>query len=663
MKNKISKLLSVLFVLICFAVPVFVGDMNTEAADTTSIIENYTADAASTYFKNNTAPTCKTDGYIFAGWYAEDDTVVTDETTGEENFTGNPVVTLVGYMHENVKALFVEESVLDVKGQIAILDNEDGTADDGNMDVATVTDTTKANLRLVTSVDSLKYQNVGFEISYTYDETPVSTGSVTNYVYKNLTVVDGTDGAADEKMVPSKVFSKRSQYFKACTVNGVPKDAFDTDFSVRAYWVTVDGAKVYGSSTALNKSVQAGIYHTYEAGVDTTYYKELESAVASVAASETEATVTLFKDAEVESDMEITGIVKVTNREGADVTLYRAATLTDYNMFSLSGGTLTIAGTTDANSIVLDGKSAEGTEVAGVTLVYSDGGALSVQMTTLKNVKNTVNNDGGAIHAKGGTLNLENSKFVNNYSKYGAAIRTTATTIITNCEFGTEYYGNTAITQGGAIYNNGTTVKIYDSQFLYNKAETGGAIVNNAGTLVIVNSKFADNEAVKNGGAINTNKGSNLTLTAENETGDDSLAIFINNKVTDGDTGTNGGGAINMSNGSLTIEGYCFENNSSAKLAGAIRTANGTREIIDATFTGNYTTGDAGYGGAIFIGGIGAKISNTTFEGNYTEGSAAHGGALYLAKPVANTTLEKITYVDNSVKGTDSEGADLYSVE
>ena len=663
MKNKISKLLSVLFVLICFAVPVFVGDMKTEAADTTSIIETYTADAASTYFKNNTAPTCKTDGYIFAGWYAEDDTVVTDETTGEENFTGNPVVTLVGYMHENVKALFVEESVLDVKGQIAILDNEDGTADDGNMDVATVTDTTKANLRLVTSVDSLKYQNVGFEISYTYDETPVSTGSVTNYVYKNLTVVDGTDGAADEKMVPSKVFSKRSQYFKACTVNGVPKDAFYTDFSVRAYWVTVDGAKVYGSSTALNKSVQAGIYHTYEAGVDTTYYKELESAVASVAASETEATVTLFKDAEVESDMEITGIVKVTNREGADVTLYRAATLTDYNMFSLSGGTLTIAGTTDANSIVLDGKSAEGTEVAGVTLVYSDGGALSVQMTTLKNVKNTVNNDGGAIHAKGGTLNLENSKFVNNYSKYGAAIRTTATTIITNCEFGTEYYGNTAITQGGAIYNNGTTVKIYDSQFLYNKAETGGAIVNNAGTLVIVNSKFADNEAVKNGGAINTNKGSNLTLTAENETGDDSLAIFINNKVTDGDTGTNGGGAINMSNGSLTIEGYCFENNSSAKLAGAIRTANGTREIIDATFTGNYTTGDAGYGGAIFIGGIGAKISNTTFEGNYTEGSAAHGGALYLAKPVANTTLEKITYVDNSVKGTDSEGADLYSVE
>ena len=31
--------------------------------------------------------------------------VITDETTGEEYFTGSPIVTLVGYMHENVKAL------------------------------------------------------------------------------------------------------------------------------------------------------------------------------------------------------------------------------------------------------------------------------------------------------------------------------------------------------------------------------------------------------------------------------------------------------------------------------------------------------------------------------------------------------------------------------
>ena len=91
MKKKMSKLLLALIVLSGFAVSVLGGNFDTEAADEspTYVVENYTADVASTYFKNNTAPTCKTDGYIFAGWYAEDDTVATDETTGEEYFTGN----------------------------------------------------------------------------------------------------------------------------------------------------------------------------------------------------------------------------------------------------------------------------------------------------------------------------------------------------------------------------------------------------------------------------------------------------------------------------------------------------------------------------------------------------------------------------------------------
>lgn len=659
--------MAVLFVLICFAVPVFVGDMKTEAADTTSIIETYTADAASTYFKNNTAPTCKTDGYIFAGWYAEDDTVEVDETTGEEYFTGNPVVTLVGYMHENVKALFVEKSVLDVKGQIAILDNADGSADDGNLEVATVTETTKANLRLVTSVDSLKYQNVGFEISYTYDETPVSTGSVTNYVYKNLTVVDGTDGAADEKMVPSKVFSKRSKYFKACTVNGVPKDAFNTDFSVRAFWQTADGATVYGSSTPISKSVQAGIYHTYEAGVDTTYYKELESAVASVAASETEATVTVFKNAEVESDMGISGIVTITNREGANVTIYRGAVLkgSTYNMFSAtSGSTLKVIGTTDENSIVLDGRTADGATVDGDSLVSSETATIYIENVTLRNAKNTTNNNGGAIQASKGTLTVKNVCFVENSAKTGAAIRTSATKAeISNCVFGEAEIGNEVTADGGAIYNQSKNMTIVNSKFLHNTAQArGGAIYNNAGTIIVKNSKFENNTALTNGGAINTGStGASLTLTAQNDDGDSSLAKFIGNQAQDA---SYGGGAINMTTGNLIITGYIFENNHAKMIGGAIRTGGGTtRTITDATFKGNYTKGDKGYGGAVYIGGTGVVISNTTFEGNYTEGSGAHGGALYLAKPVANTTLENITYIDNAVNGSGAEEADLYSVE
>lgn len=653
MKKITSKFIVALFVLMCLALPVFVGNMETEAADPTYVVEEYSFDKASPYFKNDTPPT--KEGYVFAGWYAADDIVVTDATTGEGYFEGTPLVTLVGYMHETVQALFVEESVLAVKGQIAITEE----TDDENADVTSVTEGATADLRLVTSVDSLKYQKVGFDVSYTYNGTAYTKESVTNYVYKQLKDVNGTDATDEVFTQPNQIFSTCSQYFKACTVSGIPYGAFETGLSVQAYWITADGATVYG--TEVIKSVQDGIYDTYEAGVGETYYKVLEDAVASVAASETEATVTLFKDAEVASDMEITGQVKVTNRAGANVTIYRAAELTSANVFSVAdGGTLTIEGTTDENSIVLDGRTAGGTEVNGASLVYSDTSTLSIKNATLQNAKNTTTNDGGAIHAKAGTLSVENVKFIDNYSNYGAAIRTTAPTTITNCNFGEENKGNVAVTQGGAVYNNGTTIDIYDSNFVYNKATTGGAIVNNAGTIVIENTKFAYNEAVKNGGAINTNKGSSLTLTAKEG---DTLAVFLANKVTNGETNTNGGGAINMSNGSLSITGYRFENNSSAKLAGAIRTAAGTRTITGATFIGNYTTGDAGWGGAIFIGGTGAKISHTKFEGNYTNGSEAHGGALYLAKPVANTTLENITYISNAVNGSGSEGADIYSVE
>lgn len=668
MKNKTSKFIVALFVLICLALPVFVGNMETEAADSTSIVETYTFDAASPYFKNNTAPTCKTDGYIFAGWFAEDDTVATDETTGEEYFVGSPVVTLVGYMHENVKALFVEESVLSVKGQIAILDNADGSAGDDDTTVATVTDTTKANLRLVTTVDSLKYQQVGFEVSYDNVEEPIK--SVTNYVYKNLTVVDGTDGAADEKMVPYEVevFSKRSQYFKACTVSGIPVDAFNMSFSVRAFWKTADGATVYGSSTPISKSVQAGIYHTYEAGVGTTYYKELESAVASVAASETEATVTVFKNAEVESDMEVTGIVKVTNREDADVTIYRAATLKSVNVFSVaSGANLTIIGTEDENSIVFDGRTATLSEVSSTApLIYnSQSGELTITNATIQHAKdtstNTTTGSAGAIFNYKGILTLTSARFLTNTGTYGAAVRTASggTTTIIGCTFGgeNEGEGNNVTKDGGAIYNQGTT-NVVDSHFLGNTSTGNGGAVCNHGSghlFSAEDSRFLNNVASGAGGAIANVSSATLILTKV----DGDNAVFEGNE-----SKATGGGAINMTGGNLTVTGYTFSGNYTVGAGGAIRTYAGTtRTITGATFVGNYTTGDEGYGGAVYIDGTGAEISGTTFRENHTKGSSAHGGALYLAKPVANTTLDNITYIDNEVRGTGSEGKDLYSVE
>lgn len=670
MKNTTSKFIVALLAVFCFAVPAFVGNVDAEAADTTEsmyVVESYTFDEASPYFKDNTAPTYEPGGYVFAGWYAEGENVNT-ETTGEGYFAGSPVVTLVGYMHENVQALFVKESVLDVKGQIAILDNADGSAGDDNTEVATVTSTTNANLRLITSVDSLKYQQVGFEINYPYNNATVTTGSETNYVYKSLTVVDGTGESADTTLTPSEVFAKCSQYFKACTVSGIPKDAFETEFLVRAYWITADGATVYGSDTMLSKSVQEGIYHTYEAGVGTMYYKELEAAVASVSASETEATVTVFKNAEVASDTEVTGIVKVTNREDAKVTIYRAATLTSANVFSVaSGAKLTIIGTEDENSIVFDGRTATLSEVSSTApLIYnSQSGELTITNATIQHAKDTSTNattgSAGAIFNYKGILTVTNARFLTNTGTYGAAVRTAAggTTTITGCTFGgeNEGEGNNVTKDGGAIYNQGTT-NVVDSHFLGNTSTgNGGAVCNHGSGHVFSaeDSRFLNNVASGAGGAIANVSSATLILTKV----DSDNAVFKGNE-----SRTTGGGAINMTGGNLTVTGYTFSGNYTVGAGGAIRTYAGTtRTITGATFEGNYTTGDEGHGGAVYIGGTGAEISGTTFKENHTKGSSAHGGALYLAKPVANTTLSDITYVDNDVKGTGSEGADLYSVE
>ena len=659
MKNKACKLTVALLLLFCLAVPIFVGNMETEAADTTSIVEPYDATDAKTFFDNDTAPDCKTDGYIFAGWYAETDKVVTDSVTGQEYFEGSPLTSLTGYTGTTVQALFVEQSVLGVKGQIAIIDGDDDV-NVANLD-ASAEDAATANLRLVTSVDTKKYASVGFKVSYTYNNSPQFGESITNFVYPYLTYVDGE--GKDETLLPYEVFSERSKYFKACTLSGIPIDAFDMEVSVNTFWTTVDGAKVYGSEAVI-KTVQEGVYHTYEAGVDetadgvtkATYYKVLEAALDAVK-TDTK-TVTLFKDAEVASDTEISGTVTITNLSGKDVTLYRASNLTSANMFSVaSGGTLNILGSEDEESIVLDGNQVS----AKVTLVDSDGGGLKTENATLQNVLCEVDDRGGAIQASGGTLSLINTYFYNNTSSTGGAVRTSATTTITGCVF-SENHASVGKSQGGAIYNQGNTT-VVDTEFLNNEATSnGGAIYNLGSYFEAVNSKFAYNTTLSGpAGAIGTvkdgTKNATLILRAENEKGNSNLAVFEGNEA-----GATGGGAINMTNGTLEVTGYAFNSNHAIGQGGAIRSNAGTsRTINGATFTDNYTNNTNGHGGAVYLNGnlSNSSISSTKFDNNGTKGSTSHGGAVYITKNAATkTTISGSTFTYNYVSSGSTNGND-----
>lgn len=96
---------------------------------------------------------------------------------------------------------------------------------------------------------------------------------------------------------------------------------------------------------------------------------------------------------------------------------------------------------------------------------------------------------GGAISNNGGTLNISNSIFNDNFGGSGGAISNNGTANITNVTF----IENSAISSGGAIYNEGT-LTVNNSVF-YNNSAGSGAGINNwfGGTVSVSNSTFSAN--------------------------------------------------------------------------------------------------------------------------------------------------------------------------
>ena len=168
----------------------------------------------------NSAPDAEP-GYIFAGWYQDADCTEPLSVDTKEG---------------KAYAKFVDETVLTVKAQIT---------------AGTTADSEQADIRFVTTVDTLDYEKVGFEV--TANGITKTFGS--NIVYKQLYAVDSNDVLTTYK--PNEQFSTTSTYFKACTIKGVLNRSFDVEWNVRPYWVTNDGTIVYGESAV--KTVRMGL--------------------------------------------------------------------------------------------------------------------------------------------------------------------------------------------------------------------------------------------------------------------------------------------------------------------------------------------------------------------------------------------------------------------
>ena len=148
-------------------------------------------------------------GKVFAGYYTDD--TYTTPSNGETSYPK-----------------FVDEDVLKVKCQLTHLANEND-------------DSTR--IRVVTTVDSTRYQKVGFFVS-------VDGGAEQEYATTKVARrIVGTDGLANLEYEPS-VFSAESQYF--CAYNFTVGSAkFGTALSFTPFWVTMDGTEVRGEERTI----------------------------------------------------------------------------------------------------------------------------------------------------------------------------------------------------------------------------------------------------------------------------------------------------------------------------------------------------------------------------------------------------------------------------
>ena len=313
---------------------------------------------------------------------------------------------------------------------------------------------------------------------------------------------------------------------------------------------------------------------------------------------------------------------------------------------------------TDGGSLTLNNMYFTGNQTWSAVWNFTPGGAIFAKNSTVLIVDSifTANgttgsggSGGGAIHHTGGTLTIQNSKFLNNTSirAWGdagsASIGGGAISMMNLSSFsisGSLFEGNTVAeaggeTGGGAIVVYGcATGTISDSVFTANKVNSGGgngvggggAIhFNCSGTFTITGTKFQNNESAtvtdnqdkfRGGGAIAINRGSVVV--------EDSS--FIGNKATNSENlGTApAGGAITVGqNGSLSVTDTLFSENTTTASGGAIA-ARGSVTVRNSVFTDN--AADLGGGGAIYFrtGDAVCSIYSSTFYGN----SAVRGGAI-----------------------------------
>ena len=256
------------------------------------------------------------------------------------------------------------------------------------------------------------------------------------------------------------------------------------------------------------------------------------------------------------------------------------------------------------HELTLSGGKLTGNLTAGNGAQLENWGKTTISNVAIEN--NTASDKGGAIYNSDnktgaqGELALNNVSLTGNKASFGGALWNDGTANIS----GKDFTGNNATSAGGAIYNNTDATLVLDGvTFERNTSAKSGAINNYDGTVTITGSQFKHNSADTGmGGAISNVSGKT----------DKVGTIKIVNSEFAGNNGGNGGAIWQGTEGSISITGSTFTNNTavaegSQQQGGAITNAS-NMEISSTTFDGNRA------------GGIGGAIANVVPQGNIGDG-------------------------------------------
>lgn len=303
-------------------------------------------------------------------------------------------------------------------------------------------------------------------------------------------------------------------------------------------------------------------------------------------------------------------------------------------------------------------------------------------------VGSSIAQQGGCIYvSSGGVLIAKNTtQFVgcraiapNGTSKGGAIYNDGGTIKITASAVGSTT-GNAA-GQGAGIYNNGGTINLDGAAFASDSASQGGAIYSHGGTIAGTdnnpnddddskgNSNFTGNTASKKGGAIYLTGGATATF-LNKATFSGNFAGTTQTKDDNDNTiaakpGYGGAIYIDGNSNTLSVNTVSFKNNQAQTSGGAIYNDGGEIKADTVTFSGNTATAlpdsdtpnaKAG-GGAIYSEGgsfsSSSPLENLTFSGNgagSTDEDNPHdgaGGALLLDN-INDLTITNASFQQNA---------------